>query len=134
MTQPLVLYPSKHTSFYTSHLIGLFHHKNLLIHHKLVNYTCKSIIQSIIFVVSNFNEKEVLKKEVEYDVDVTPTENTTVKVYKNSSNDNLLTEDDLLIENNKFKAKKKTEDTYKVVITAKKKPTETEKITLKINS
>ena len=87
-----------------------------------------------IFVVSNFNEKEVLKKDVEYDVDVTPTENTTVKVYKNSSNDNLLTEDDLLIENNKFKAKKKTEDTYKVVITAKEKPTETEKITLKINS
>ena len=32
----------------------------------------------------------------------------------------------LLIENNKFKAKKKTEDTYKVVITAKEKPTETE--------
>ena len=87
-----------------------------------------------ILVVSNYKDKQVLEKSITYDVDITPTESVEVKVYKNSSNDNLLTEDDLLIENNKFKAKKKTEDTYKVVITAKEKPTETEKITLKINS
>ena len=99
-----------------------------------LNDMVKEDVKEYIFVVSNFKDKEILKKSIEYDVDVTPTENTTVKVYKNSSNDNLLTEDDLLIENNKFKAKKKTEDTYKVVITAKEKPTETEKITLKINS
>lgn len=99
-----------------------------------LNDMVKEDVKEYIFVVSNFKDKEILKKSIEYDVDVTPTENTTVKVYKNSSNDNLLTEDDLLIENNKFKAKNKTEDTYKVVITAKEKPAETEKITIKINS
>lgn len=99
-----------------------------------LNDMAKDDVKEYIFVVSNFKDKEVLEKTIEYDVDVTPTENTSVRIYKNSSSDNLLTEDDLLIENNKFKAKKKTEDTYKVVIVAKETPKENEKITLKIKS
>lgn len=85
-------------------------------------------------VVTNYKEKEVLEKDITYDMDITLTENIEVKVYKNNSSDNLLTEDDLLIENNKLKAKKKTEDTYKIVIKAKNKTKDTDKITIKIHS
>lgn len=87
-----------------------------------------------ILAVSNYKDKTILEKAIEYDVDITPTENTIVKVYKNNSSDNLLTEDDLLIENNKLKAGKKVEDIYKIVIEATATPKEQEKITIKINS
>lgn len=87
-----------------------------------------------ILVVSNYKDKQVLEKSITYDVDITPTESVEVKVYKNNSSDNLITEDDLLIENNKLKAKEKTEDTYKIVIKAKQQPKKQEKINIKIHS
>lgn len=87
-----------------------------------------------ILVVTNYKEKEVLEKAITYDLDITPTENLEVKVYKNNSSDNLITENDLLIENNKLSSKKKTEDTYKIVIKAKSETKETDKITIKIHS
>lgn len=87
-----------------------------------------------ILVVTNYKDSTVLEDTITYDLDITPTENTTIKVYKNNSSDNLLTEDDLLIENNKFKANKKTEDTYKIVIEATSTPKDNEKITIKIKS
>lgn len=87
-----------------------------------------------ILVVSNYKDKEILEKSITYDVDITPTESVEVKVYKNNSSDNLITEDDLLIENNKLKAKEKIEDTYKIVIKAKQQPKKQEKITIKIHS
>ena len=87
-----------------------------------------------ILVVTNYKEKEILEKAITYDLDITPTENIEVKVYKNNSSDNLITEDDLLVENNKLSAKKKIEDTYKVVIKAIKTPKDKEKITIKIHS
>ena len=87
-----------------------------------------------ILVVTNYKEKNILSKDIEYDLDITPTENLEVKVYKNESSDNLLTENDLLIENNLLKAKKKSEDIYKIVIKAKSKTDETDKITIKIKS
>lgn len=87
-----------------------------------------------ILVVSNYKDKQILEKSLTYDVDITPTESVEVKVYKNNSSDNLITEDDLLIENNKLKAKEKTEDTYKIVIKAKQQPKQQEKITIKIHS
>ena len=87
-----------------------------------------------ILVVTNYKEKEILEKTITYDLDITPTENLEVKVYKNNSSDNLITENDLLIENNKLSSKKKTEDTYKIVIKAKSETKETDKITIKIHS
>lgn len=87
-----------------------------------------------ILVVSNYKDKQVLEKSITYDVDITPTESVEVKVYKNNSSDNLITEDDLLIENNKLKAKEKTKDTYKIVIKAKQQPKKQEKINIKIHS
>ena len=87
-----------------------------------------------ILVVTNYKEKDILKKAITYDIDITPTENVEVKKYKNNSSDNLLTENDLLIENNKLKANKKIEDTYKIVIKAKTKTKDTDKITIKIHS
>lgn len=87
-----------------------------------------------IFAVASFKDKVKVETNLLYDIDITPTESTEIKVYKNDSSDNLITEDDLLIENNEFKANKKTTDTYKVVIKAISKPKEKEKITIKINS
>lgn len=87
-----------------------------------------------ILVVTNYKEKEILEKAITYDLDITPTENIEVKVYKNNSSDNLITEDDLLVENNKLSAKKKIEDTYKIVIKAKSETKDTDKITIKIHS
>ena len=87
-----------------------------------------------ILVVTNYKEKEILEKAITYDLDITPTENLEVKVYKNNSSDNLITENDLLIENNKLSSKKKTEDTYKIVIKAKSETKETDKIAIKIHS
>lgn len=87
-----------------------------------------------ILVVTNYKEKEILEKAITYDLDITPTENLEVKVYKNNSSDNLITENDLLIENNKLSSKKKTEDTYNIVIKAKSETQETDKITIKIHS
>lgn len=87
-----------------------------------------------IFAVANFKDKVMLEKNTLYDIDITPTENTEIKVYKNESSDNLLTEDDLLIENNELKTNEKITDTYKVVIKAINKPKESEKITIKIHS
>lgn len=99
-----------------------------------VNDLEKGATKEYILVVANYKDKEILEKALTYDVDITPTESVEVKVYKNESSDNLITEDDLLIENNKLKAKEKTKDTYKIVITAKQTPKETEKITIKIHS
>lgn len=87
-----------------------------------------------ILAVSNYKDKLIIEKAINYDVDITPTENTSIKVYKNDSSDNLLTEDDLLIENNKLSPDKKKEDTYRIVIEAKQTPEEDERITIKINS
>ena len=87
-----------------------------------------------IFAVSNFKDKKVLDANTLYDIDITPTENTEIKVYKNESSDNLITENDLLIENNELKSKEKMTDTYKVVIKAIKTPKDKEKITIKIHS
>lgn len=87
-----------------------------------------------IFVVSNYKGSTLLDSKITYDVDITPTESTSVEVYKNDSSDNLITETDLLIENNQFENNKKTEDSYKVIIKAKNNPKEQEKITIKINS
>lgn len=87
-----------------------------------------------ILVVTNYKEKEILEKAITYDLDITPTENIEVKVYKNNSSDNLITEDDLLVENNKLSAKRKIEDTYKIVIKAKSETKDTDKITIKIHS
>ena len=99
-----------------------------------VNDLEEGATKEYILVVANYKDKEILEKTLTYDVDITPTESVEVKVYKNESSDNLITEDDLLIENNKLKAKEKTKDTYKIVITAKQTPKETEKITIKIHS
>ena len=91
-------------------------------------------IQEYILVVANYKEKELLKSDVEYDLEITSTENLKVEVYKNNSSDNLLTENDSVIEDNKLTSKKKIEDIYKIVIKAKNNTKKTDKITIKIHS
>lgn len=85
-------------------------------------------------VVANYKDDKVLDKVLSYNIDITPSETANVKVYKNESSTNLLTNDDLSIENNKFKAGKKTEDTYKIIIEVTAAPQAHEKITIKISS
>lgn len=94
----------------------------------------KGDTKEYIFSVSNYKDNKMLKQNVTYSVDVIPTENVSIKLFKNGSTDNLLTKDDLLIENNNLKKSTKTEDIYKVVIKAESNPSKEEKITIKINS
>ena len=94
----------------------------------------KGDTKEYIFKVSNYKDQKRLNENVTYSIDILPTENVSVKVFKNGSTDNLLTKDDLLIENNNLKKDIKTEDLYKVVIKAASNPSKAEKITIKINS
>lgn len=94
----------------------------------------KTSTKEYIFKVTNYKDKQILQKALTYDVGIIPSENTSVKVYKNNSSDNLITENDLLIENNKIKANKKQEDIYKLVINAKETPKKKEIIRIKISS
>lgn len=87
-----------------------------------------------ILAVSNYKEKNILSNDLTYDIELMQADCATVKVYKNNSTNNLLEESQSLIEDNKLKAKKKTEDVYKIIIEAKTTPKSNEKITIKINS
>lgn len=87
-----------------------------------------------IFKVTNFKDRILLNNNITYDISITPSENATVKLYKNNSDKNLISENDLLIENNKLPKKDKTSDEYHLIIEANQQPSSKEVITIKINS
>lgn len=87
-----------------------------------------------IFKVSNYKSREVNKKNVKYDIVITSSENATIELYKEDSNKNLVAKENYEIKGNKLPKNKKSEDEYHMIIKVTKKPTKTDKITLKINS
>lgn len=90
--------------------------------------------KNYIFSVRNYKDKKVLESGISYSIEISSSENITISVYKNNSSKNLITSDDMIIENNVFEKEGKTEDTYKVVIKAKTSPKKGEQLTIKINS
>lgn len=86
------------------------------------------------FSVSNYKDDKILKEGIPYNIEITAEDSVNISVYKNNSTKNLVTYDDMIIENNIFEKDRKTEDLYKVVIKAKTKPQKGEKLTIKINS
>lgn len=87
-----------------------------------------------IFKVSNYKGKDVNKKELTYDILITPSESATIELYKNDSKKDLVAENDYELEDNKLSKKKKTEDEYHMIIKTTKKPEKKDKIAIKINS
>ena len=87
-----------------------------------------------IFKISNYKDKDVNDKAITYNIEITPNDNATIKLYKEESTKDLLAEKDYEITDNKLPKDKKTEDEYHMIIKTTKKPAKEDKITLKINS
>lgn len=94
----------------------------------------KGETKEYIFKVSNYKQGTVNSKNVEYDIIITSSESATIELYKDDSKDNLLKNNVLTIENNILEKGKKIEDEYHLIIKATNEPSETDKITLQINS
>lgn len=94
----------------------------------------KGDTKEYIFKVSNYKNKSVIEEDITYDIGITPSENASIKLYKNSSEKNLIDENDLLIEDNKLPKNNKTEDEYHLIIEAISNPETKDVITIKINS
>ena len=68
-----------------------------------------------VFIVSNYKDKEMITKNIEYDVEIINNDNVRIELYKNNKMFNVL-DDDFEVEDNKLTKKKKQEDVYKLVI------------------
>lgn len=71
--------------------------------------------QEYVFIVSNYKDKEINKRTLEYDVEITNNDNVRIEIYKNGKKRNVLS-DDYEVEDNKLSKNKKQEDVYKLVI------------------
>ncbi len=93
-----------------------------------------------IFKVTNYKIRDINEEKIKYSISVTPALSANIKLYKNNSNKNLIKNNTnevnstFTITNNVLAKDKKVEDSYLLIIEAKKTPTKNEKITLKINS
>ncbi len=89
------------------------------------------------FRVTNYKDNKITKKDIDYNIELTnKNENLSIKLYKNKTGNNLLTETTSTqnIENNKLSKGKKNEDTYYLIIRMKDEIKEKENITIKITS
>lgn len=71
--------------------------------------------QEYVFIVSNYKDKKINKRTLEYDVEITNNDNVRIEIYKNGKKRNVLS-DDYEVEDNKLAKNKKQEDVYKLVI------------------
>lgn len=94
----------------------------------------KGDTKEYIFKVSNYKLSDVNEEKINYDIEISTSENVSIELYKGDSDKNLLSGEDYVIENNKLPKNKKTEDIYRLIIKATNSLTTTDKITLKINS
>lgn len=86
-----------------------------------------------VFIVSNYREDDILENALDYDINITNTDEINIELYKNGSSTNLL-EEDLEVEDNKLKKDKKQEDVYRLVIERNEKVTDTSVIEIEIES
>ena len=86
-----------------------------------------------IFIVSNYRQDKINKKELEYDINITNSDNIDIKLYKNDDTTNILDED-LEVEDNILVKNKKQEDIYKLVITKNDKIKDSSVINIEIDS
>ncbi len=87
-----------------------------------------------IFKVSNYKGKEVANTNITYTINITPSENASIELYKNSSKNNLLEGNNYTITKNSLPKSKKKEDEYHLIIKVKNTPAKNDRISLKINS
>ena len=86
-----------------------------------------------VFIVSNYKDKEVNKKVIEYDVEITNNDNVRIELYKNNKKQTIL-DNDYEVEDNKLSKSKKQEDVYKLVIKDTKNIKEDSQIVIEIDS
>ncbi len=90
------------------------------------------------FMVTNYKDDMIATKDINYNIElVNDNKDISIKLYKNKAEDNLLTDDTLLthyIENNKLSKKKKSADTYYLIIRMKDEIKEKENIKIKITT
>lgn len=86
-----------------------------------------------VFIVSNYRQDIINKKELEYDINITNSDNIDIKLYKNDDTTNILDED-LEVEDNILVKNKKQEDIYKLVITKNDKIKDSSVINIEIDS
>ena len=86
-----------------------------------------------VFIVSNYRQDKINKKELEYDINITNSDNIDIKLYKNDDTTNIL-DQDLEVEDNILVKNKKQEDIYKLVITKNDKIKDSSVINIEIDS
>ena len=89
--------------------------------------------QEYVFIVSNYKDKDINKKTIEYDVEITNNDNVRIEIYKNGKKKNVLN-DDYEVEDNKLTKNKKQEDVYKLVIKATKNIRDNSELVIEIDS
>lgn len=87
------------------------------------------------FTIANYKDKNILNDELKYRIDLTNNSTTTIKLYKNKTDNNLLTGDSKTysISDNKLEKNKKMSDTYYLIIRANGNIKENENISIKIS-
>lgn len=87
------------------------------------------------FTIANYKDKNILNDELKYRIDLINNSTTTIKLYKNKTDNNLLTGDSKTysISDNKLEKNKKMSDTYYLIIRANGNINENENISIKIS-
>ena len=98
-----------------------------------INLSELSETKEYVFIVSNYKDKNINKKNLEYDVEITNNDNIRVEIYKNGKIKNAL-DDDCEVEDNKLTKNKKQEDVYKLVIKDTKNIKKDSQLVIEIDS
>lgn len=94
----------------------------------------KGDTKEYIFKITNYKDKEIIDKKISYNIDITPSDKVSLKLYKNDIKSNIITDSDMLVENNELLKNEKNEDEYRMIIDVIETPEETDNITIKITS
>lgn len=103
---------------YANLVIPLVKKNDSISFHVSANNMKKNQKMFYIFKVTNFRENKKINKDINYNIELVPSDNIDIKVYKNNDKHNILNSDNK-IENQKLSKNKKNTNTYKIEITAK---------------
>lgn len=87
------------------------------------------------FKITNYKEDTISKEDIEYKLNLTKNSDAvSIKLYKNGSDENLLTEDtdNFVIDDNTLEKNEKNEDTYYLIIRVKEEVEKKDNIEIKI--
>ncbi len=98
-----------------------------------INLSELSESNEYVFIVSNYKDKDINKKVIDYDIEITNNDNVRVEIYKNDIK-NTVIDNDYEVEGNKLTKNKKQEDVYKLVITDTKNIKENSELIVEIDS